>query len=175
MFAGYRLDPVATAEALVAGRLVTRDRGAFVDGRLTVLGRLDDVVISGGMNVDLAAVERAVRAWAGLAGAEAAVVGVPDSEWGVQLVAVVEDGQCLPHVPTTLPDSSGALQTRGRLSSASLRNALAADLPPYALPRRLLVVRELPRTSGGKIDRRRLTADLTANLTSDPTTGPESR
>jgi len=178
VFAGYRLDPVATAEALVEGRLVTRDRGAFVDGRLTVLGRLDDVVISGGMNVDLAVVERAVRTWAAREGAEAAVVGVPDPDWGTQVVAVVEDDeQNLPHVPTSPPDLSGALQTRGRFSSASLHDALAADLPRFAQPRRLLVVRTLPRTSSGKIDRRRLIAELTvdqATPTSDPNAGPES-
>ena len=64
MFAGYRLDPAATADTLVGGRLRTRDRGEVgSDGRVTVLGRIDDVVISGGLNVDLAAVERAVRAW----------------------------------------------------------------------------------------------------------------
>jgi O-succinylbenzoic acid--CoA ligase len=61
LFTGYRLDQAATVKALVEDRLVTRDRGQLADGRLTVLGRLDDVVISGGMNVDLAAVEQASR------------------------------------------------------------------------------------------------------------------
>ena len=106
LFSGYRLDPAATAAILIDGRLRTRDRGQFVGQRLTVLGRLDDIVITGGMNVDLAAVERAVQAWvtetersaaaepvaeasepdatnrAGVTTAEAAVVGVPHPEWG---------------------------------------------------------------------------------------------
>ena len=96
VFAGYRLDPAATADALVGGRLLTRDRGTVGrDGRVTVLGRIDDVVISGGLNVDLAAVERAVRTWAGavVAGTDAAVVGVPHPEWGTEVVAVVAEEQ----------------------------------------------------------------------------------
>lgn len=142
LFSGYRLDPATTAEALVDGRLVTRDRGALDQGRLTVLGRLDDVVISGGMNVDLATVERAVRAWAA---GEAAVVGLPSAEWGVEVVAVVEQ-------PDEPPESDARL--------GDLRASLSHQLPTYALPRRLLIIPALPRTSGGKIDRRRLVADL---------------
>ena len=148
VFAGYRLDPAATADNLVGGRLLTRDRGELgPDGRVTVLGRIDDVVISGGLNVDLAAVERAVRAWAGV---EAAVVGVPHPEWGTEVVAVITDGHEL----------------------SDLRAALTGRLPTYALPRRLVVRNSLPRTSGGKIDRRQLIADLSdtpADRPEDPT------
>ena len=53
-----------------------------------MLGRLDEVVITGGLNVDLAAVEGLVREWAGRTGCEAVVVGVPDAEWGTKIVAV---------------------------------------------------------------------------------------
>lgn len=161
LFAGYRLDPAATSAALVAGRLITRDRGAWVDGRLTVLGRVDDVVVSGGMNVDLAAVERAVRTWAG---GEASVVGVPDPDWGVEVTAVM-DSENLPHHGRVPREPGSAEAPSGRFSESprlltAVRTALADDLPAYALPRRLLTGR-LPRTSGGKIDRRRLVADLT--------------
>ncbi|MES6118738.1 O-succinylbenzoic acid--CoA ligase, partial [Cutibacterium acnes] len=73
------------------GTFATADRGLLADGRLRVLGRLDDVLVSGGVNVDPAQVEAVV---AGLDGvAEVAVVGVPDPEWGQAVVAVV--------VPTT--------------------------------------------------------------------------
>lgn len=143
VFAGYRLDPAATADALIGDRLLTRDRGELDgNGRLHILGRLDDVVISGGMNVDLAVVERAVRSWAGV---EAAVVGVPHPEWGTEVVAVVE---------------SGDLELPGSGSLRALRTALSAELPTYAMPRRLLVGSALPRTAGGKIDRRRLAGYL---------------
>ncbi len=159
VFAGYRLDPAATADALQGGRLVTRDRGDVVGGRVVVRGRVDDVVISGGLNVDLAAVERAVRAWVG---GEAAAVGVPHPEWGTEVVAVVTgppDHQGTPDAP---PDVGASWTAPGRFSLADLRTALAAELPAYALPRRLVVRPDLPRTSGGKIDRRQLIAALTA-------------
>ena len=160
VFAGYRLDPATTAGALVDGRLVTSDRGTWVDGRLTVLGRVDDVIISGGLNVDLAAVERAVRGWAG----EAAVVGVPSVEWGTEVVAVV-DSDNRPHNDDPRRGDRSADSLSGRFSESSdslaaLRLALTPLLPAYALPRRLLTG-TLPRTAGGKIDRRRLVANLT--------------
>lgn len=161
LFAGYRLDPDATAEALVDGHLRTRDRGRLTGDRLTVLGRVDDVVISGGMNVDLGPVEHAVQAWAGV---EAAVIGVPHAEWGTEVVAVMAmGGENHPRIQEPPPDLRSAVEKRGRLcppTVADLREALAVDLPTYALPRRLVVVDGLPRTSGGKIDRRRLAAEL---------------
>lgn len=137
LFSGYRNDPQATAEALVDGRLVTNDRGEWVrsargEPRLRVLGRFDDVVISGGVNVDLTQVQRAVDA---LRSADAAVVGVPDQEWGARVVlVVVGDG----------PDLAWWQD--------QLRPVLAAA----ALPRQLLRLAALPRTSTGKLDRRRL-------------------
>lgn len=141
LFSGYRLRPDLTAEALVPGpdgpRLLTRDRGAWRDGRLHVLGRIDDVVISGGINVDLAAVEAATTT---LLGCEVAVLGVPDPEWGHRVVAVAPTDRSL----------------------AELRDALRTSLPVAALPRALVRVDSLPRTSSGKIDRLRLQQDLTA-------------
>ena len=59
---GYRLDPDATAAAFEGGWFRTRDAGELdAEGRLTVLGRLDDVLISGGVNVAPAAVEAVLR------------------------------------------------------------------------------------------------------------------
>ncbi|MFT4166079.1 MAG: AMP-binding protein [Microlunatus sp.] len=162
LFSGYRLDPTATADALVDRRLRTRDRGRFTGNRLEVLGRLDDIVISGGLNIDLAAVERALLTWIseiGTLDTEAAVVGLPHPEWGTEVVAVVDIAQNHPFVPSPPRDSDSVVETQGRFSLSALRQGLSAELPHYALPRRLLL-RPLPRTSGGKIDRRRLVADL---------------
>lgn len=134
LFSGYRLRPDLTRTALTGGRLVTADRGKWCDDRLTVSGRVDDVVVSGGVNVDLAAVERAARAWPGLHAAEVAVVGVPDAEWGTRVVAVLDGGG----------------------SSSELRGYLQLVLPGPAVPRDVTTVTALPRTSGGKIDRQRI-------------------
>ncbi|GAA1433001.1 o-succinylbenzoate--CoA ligase [Microlunatus lacustris] len=142
LFSGYRGRPDLTAAALVDGRLETADRARWSDGRLVVLGRIDDVVVSGGMNVDLAEVERRLRGWPGLAGADVAVVGVPDPEWGTAVVAVVERG------------------TWSDAESEGARAHLRAGLPHYATPRRVLGQASLPRTSSGKIDRLRLVAGL---------------
>ncbi|HEY5788316.1 MAG TPA: class I adenylate-forming enzyme family protein, partial [Microlunatus sp.] len=128
-------------------------------------GRIDDVVISGGLNVDLAAVERAVRAWAGV---EAAVVGVPHPEWGTEVVAVVAEEQNRVLTPPPMAESRSDVTVSARFFLSDLRTALMARLPTYALPRRLVVRPALPRTSGGKIDRRQLIADL-AEPSEDPT------
>lgn len=142
LFSGYRLRPDATAEALTVTvgaddlsrpTLRTADRGRLGDHLLTVLGRVDDVVITGGLNVDLAEVERVCGGWPA-PGGDLAVVGVPDAEWGTRVVAVT--------------DQAGSL--------AELRAFLAGSLPGYAAPRQLVWVESLPRTASGKIDRQRL-------------------
>ena len=119
----------------------TADRGEIDgDGRLWVLGRMDDVVISGGVNVPLAAVERALRYVEGVG--DVAVVGVDDPEWGARVVAAVvpADALCLDALRLDL-----------------LRDAVTeGGLPRTWAPRQLLLVDELPLVPGGKIDRARL-------------------
>ncbi|GAA3613336.1 o-succinylbenzoate--CoA ligase [Microlunatus ginsengisoli] len=141
LFTSYRRRPDLTAAALAGGGLRTSDRGRWNDGRLQVLGRFDDVVISGGTNVDLAAVERAATRWATQRNAGIAVIGVPDPEWGTAVVAV-----------TDAAERPGGLE--------DLRADLGRTLPPPALPRRLVHRGSIPRTAGGKIDRHRLRGEL---------------
>jgi o-succinylbenzoate---CoA ligase len=131
LFAGYRLRPELTRSSVVNGRLATADRGRWVDGRLEVLGRLDAVVITGGLNVDLAAVEALVQEWAGRTRSDAVVVGVPDAEWGTKIVAVT--------------DGSGDL--------TGLQQFVRRSLPAYAAPRDLVQLKQLPRLASGKPDR----------------------
>jgi o-succinylbenzoate---CoA ligase len=131
LFSGYRLRPELTRSSLVNGRLATADRGRWVDGRLEVLGRLDAVVITGGLNVDLSAVEVLVQEWAGRTGCEAVVVGVPDAEWGTKIVAVT--------------DGPGDL--------TELQQLVRRSLPAYAAPRALVQLKQLPRLASGKPDR----------------------
>ena len=132
-FSGYRLRPDLTAETLVDERTVlTRDRGEWVAGRLRLLGRLDDVIISGGVNVDLSAVERAASR---RTPHPVAALGVPDADWGTRVV-----------LATTDPRGLG-----------EWRELLRPQLGVAALPRQVLRPGALPRTSSGKIDRRALT------------------
>ncbi len=131
-FSGYRLDPEATAAVLRGRTFATSDRGSWDGQRLTVLGRLDDVVISGGINVDLAALQRVVDE---VYGAERVVVfAVPDQTWGQRIVAV-----------TT---ASGVVE--------GLRGEVAGKVAKAAVPKEVRLVVSLPRLASGKIDRRAL-------------------
>ncbi|HJX44158.1 MAG TPA: AMP-binding protein, partial [Geodermatophilus sp.] len=85
---GYRRDPEGTAAAFAGGEFRTRDAGTVdAHGRLTVTGRLDDVVVTGGVNVAPQAVEGALRAHPDVD--DAVVFGRPDDEWGQRVVAAV--------------------------------------------------------------------------------------
>ena len=115
--------------------LITGDRGRLLpDGRLEVLGRLDDVIVTGGVKVEPAYVEAVLSALEGVA--RACVVGVPDDVWGSAVVAVV--------VPR-----AGA-----RLDARALRASARARLDGAHSPKRVLVVDDLPLRGPGKVDRR---------------------
>jgi o-succinylbenzoate---CoA ligase len=135
VFAGYRLRPDLTAAALVDGRHVTQDLGRWsADGRLEVLGRVDDVIVSGGVNVPAALVERVVAGHLGVAAC--AVIGRPDPEWGERVVAVVQ-----PVDWSSAPDVE------------SLRAFAADALEPAALPREVVLLGLLPVLDSGKPDK----------------------
>jgi O-succinylbenzoic acid--CoA ligase len=130
-FSGYRLRPDLTNQALRGSTVFTHDRGEWTAGRLRVNGRLDDEVISGGINVDLAELERVCRSWPGLSGADLAIIALPDAHWGSTIVAVT--------------DGHGSLN--------DLRRFLSQTLPGHAAPRQMVHLDRLPRTGSGKIDR----------------------
>lgn len=133
---GYLDDPAATAAAFStdeSGRWYrTRDAGTF-DGVLHVTGRVDDVLISGGVKVSLAAVESVLRAEPGLT--EAVVISVPDVQWGEVPIVVVAGSSS----PPTLEQ---------------LRRLLTERLGPAAAPARLVCLEHLPTLLSGKPDRR---------------------
>ncbi len=95
---GYVDDDVATRAAFTAdGWLRTGDVGRFsADGRLEIVDRLKDLVITGGVNVSPTAVERVLITHPAIA--DVCVVGRPDPEWGERVVAyaVVDDGCTVP-------------------------------------------------------------------------------
>lgn len=148
---GYLGDPARTASVFPSDDAGTRwyrtgDGGEVVDGVLSVTGRLDNVIVSGGVNVSLDRVEAAVR---GIAGLESAVVvPVADATWG-QGSAVV--------APRPTPAADAELLERVR---AVVADAVGAP----ARPSRLVVVDELPTLSSGKPDR----AAVRARLAQDP-------
>jgi o-succinylbenzoate---CoA ligase len=106
----------------------TGDAGEVVDGVVHVAGRLDDVIVSGGIKVSLGAVEAHVRRIPGQA--DAVVVAVPHAEWGEA-----------PAVVTPVPVDLDAL-----------REAVAA-MGVAARPARVIVVERMPELPSGKPDR----------------------
>lgn len=125
---GYLDDPERTAEAFRDGWYRTDDTGHLVDGVLSITGRADDVIVSGGVKVSLAAVELAVRGVPGLQ--DAVVVGAPHERWGEAPVVVATA-----EVPLGV-----------------LREA-TAGLGDGAAPARVVVVASIPMLATGKPDR----------------------
>jgi O-succinylbenzoic acid--CoA ligase len=129
---GYLEDPPGTEEVLRDGWLHTGDVGQWDErGRLTVLARRTDLILSGGENVYPAEVEAVLAAHPALA--EVAVVARPDPRWGQVPVAVVV--------------------LRGRESPGDLRTWARARLAGFKVPAEVLTASALPRTAAGKIDR----------------------
>ncbi len=134
---GYLNDSEATARALREGWLHTGDIGLLDDtGALQVLDRRDDLVITGGENVSPAEVEAVLQEHPAVT--EAGVTGVPDADLGARVEAWV----------CTRPGSS--------VDAAELEGFCRARLAGYKRPRAFHFVAALPRTAGGKLQRRRL-------------------
>lgn len=138
LFSGYWGEPERTQGAWFS----TADVG-IVDthGHLKVLGRADDMVISGGENVAPDEVEAALLEFPGVLGA--CVFGVPDSEWGVALACVVS------------PDS---------VSTGLLYTHLANRLSGFKRPKWIALCPELPTGSSGKVKRRDIRARFREKL-----------
>ena len=119
------------------GWFATRDRGRLdADGYLFIEGRADDTIIRGGENIAPAEIEDVLLAHPGIT--EAAVVGVPDPEWGQRLVAVlVGDGD-----------------------PAEIRQWVRERLRSAKTPDTIVFRAELPKTDTGKLLRRTLLAEL---------------
>jgi O-succinylbenzoic acid--CoA ligase len=133
---GYLGDPQATAEAFtVDGWLRTRDAGVLGnDGSLTVLGRLDDAILTGGELVWPAEVEAVLRTHPKVA--DVVVLGRPHPDWGRQVTALV--------VPTDPADPPTLVE---------LRDHARRDLADFKLPRAVEMVDRIPRTRSGKVRR----------------------
>ncbi|MEN9934828.1 MAG: acyl-CoA synthetase [Chloroflexota bacterium] len=135
--AGYWRRPEETARAIVGGWLHTGDLArSDEDGCYTIVGRLKDVIISGGENIYPAEIESVLASHPAVA--EAAVVGVPDPKWGEVGLAVVA---ALPEAVLDADDLLGFCRER---------------LARYKIPRAVVFTPSLPKTAAGKVDKQEL-------------------
>jgi O-succinylbenzoic acid--CoA ligase len=133
VMAGYANPEMRLGMGLADGWFASGDRGRIgEDGALTVLGRRDDMLVSGGVNISPAAIENRLLDFPGLR--DAAVTGVPDEIWGERLVALVV----------------------GDVNLTQLDGWCRANLANAERPRVLERVAALPRSELGKLERPKL-------------------
>lgn len=132
---GYLDAPEQTAVAFRDGWFQTSDLGRCDgQGRLHVLGRADDVIVTGGLNVAPAEVEAVLTGLPGVAAA--CVVGLPDPDWGERVTAVV------------IPADPGRPPEPGALRIAACRLLTGAQMP-----KEIVLLDALPLRGVGKPDR----------------------
>ena len=135
VMAGYWQRPDATAVTLRDGWLHTGDVGVFDDrGYLKIIDRLKDLIITGGSNVYAREIEDVLLALPGVQ--TVAVIGLPDSEWGEKVTAVV------------------VLEPDVALDSDTVIVFCKERLAGYKVPKRVVFLDEMPLTSYGKISKR---------------------
>ncbi|MCB0973213.1 MAG: AMP-binding protein [Actinobacteria bacterium] len=139
---GYLEDPDRTTAAIRDGWFLTDDIGRITNARLEVLGRNDDVIVTGGVNVSPDKVEQALARIDEIT--DVGVIGIPDELWGQRVVAYIPADQM----------SLGIEELRARLSPHLLPAELPRELRAWPGP--------LPRTPGGKLRRAVLRADSQA-------------
>jgi malonyl-CoA/methylmalonyl-CoA synthetase len=137
VFKGYWRMPAKTAEEFRAdGYFITGDIGTMdEEGRVSILGRAKDVVISGGFNIYPKEIENELDAIKGIV--ESAVIGVPHPDWGEGVIAVVIAGGACP-------------------TEAEIIARLGERLAKFKLPKRIFTTGELPRNAMGKIQKAEL-------------------
>ena len=140
VFAGYWGDPEATAAAMLPGGwLRTGDMVRREESFLWMADRRRELILTGGFNVYPSQVEAAIRDMDGVA--DVAVVGMDAGARGETVVAAVVPAQ-------------GAAP--GAITLESVRAHAERALPHYALPRRLEIIDEMPRSVIGKVMRRQV-------------------
>jgi acyl-CoA synthetase (AMP-forming)/AMP-acid ligase II len=140
-FDGYTEGSTGKGKAFHAGFMSSGDVGYLDDaGRLFVVGRDDEMIVSGGENVYPIEVEKTLAAHPDVA--EAAVIGVNDEQYGQRLAAFVVLGP--------------SAESRPKATEETLKQHIRDNLANYKVPREIAVVDELPRGSTGKILRSEL-------------------
>ncbi len=138
VFKGYWRNPEKTAEEFRADDFfITGDLARLdPDGYVQIVGRVKDLIISGGFNVYPAEVEAALDEIDGVA--DAAVIGVPHADLGEGVTGIVS-----PKPGATLDEEA-------------IRRQLTAILARYKVPKRIVVLEELPRNAMGKVQKNAL-------------------
>jgi acyl-CoA synthetase (AMP-forming)/AMP-acid ligase II len=145
---GYFSPGDATAQTIVEGWLHTRDMGWMdADGYLYLAGRKDDLIIRGGENISPAEVEAVLHTHPDIE--EVAVIGMPDLDWGEQVVAIIA-----PRAGSTLTADEVSDWCRQRLAS-------------FKKPEVVHFVSELPRNPLGKVLRKDLREQLVRGSNED--------
>ena len=151
VFSGYWQMPEKTKEELREdGWFITGDLGTqATDGRLSIVGRSKDLIISGGYNVYPKEVEQAIDEIDGIS--ESAVFGVPHSDFGEAVVVAVVQS------PATVSASASADLTSDeqslQIGLADVEAALAGKLARFKQPKHLVSLPELPRNTMGKVQK----------------------
>jgi fatty-acyl-CoA synthase len=142
LFSGYFNDPEKTASVFDGTSFRTGDAGRMDEhGYIYVTGRRSELILSGGMNIYPAEVERVLMGLQGVR--QVAVLGLPHERWGETVVAVV------------VADPAAGLDADAVI--AHCRSELAS----YKKPTRVEFLDEIPVNTGQKADKRRLTELLT--------------
>ncbi len=143
VFKGYWRNPEKTAEEFsddgwfITGDLATIDQ----TGRVAIVGRAKDLIISGGLNIYPKEIETEIDGLAGVK--ESAVVGVPHADFGEQVIAFVV--------------CDGSVQT---LSETDILDGLATCLARYKQPKEIHFIDALPRNAMGKVQKKMLRDQL---------------
>lgn len=145
---GYWNDPDATARTIVDGWLRTGDLGSVDEhGFLSFIDRMKDIIISGGLNISAAEVERVVSEYPGVV--EVSVIGVADAKFGETPLAIV-------HAPEPI-------------DVAKLIEHCNRNLSDYKVPRYVAIESDpLPRLATGKIAKPALRSKYLAQVASMP-------
>lgn len=130
----YLNDASGWSSKLVDGYFLTSDLGEINDGKLTVTGRADDVIVTGGENISLTKVEEIIRG--AFAGIECAAFAVADLQWGQALHLAI----------------AGSLKPE----SAAINDCLTAQMSAAAKIKGFIYLDKLPRTPLDKVDRQEL-------------------
>ncbi len=138
LFAGYWRNPEKTAQEhtadgyFISGDIATEDEAGFI----WIVGRVKDLIISGGYNVYPKEIEMVIDALDGVA--ESAVIGVAHPDFGEGVVAII----------ARAPGSD--------LEPNAIATALSSELAAFKRPKKIVIVNELPRNAMGKVQKAEL-------------------